>query len=59
MKYLPLVWAAIRRKPARAILTLLSVVVAFTLFGIPSAPSLFHKAPTASPAAPSPATSLR
>ncbi len=34
MKYLPLVWAAIRRKPARAILTLLSVVVAFTLFGM-------------------------
>ena len=34
MKYLPLVWAAIRRKPTRAILTLLSVVVAFTLFGM-------------------------
>jgi putative ABC transport system permease protein len=34
MKYLPLVWAAIRRKPARAMLTLLSVVVAFTLFGM-------------------------
>jgi putative ABC transport system permease protein len=34
MKYLPLVWAAIMRKPTRAILTLLSVVVAFTLFGM-------------------------
>ncbi|MBA2589352.1 MAG: ABC transporter permease [Alphaproteobacteria bacterium] len=34
MKYLPLVWAAIMRKPARAILTLLSVMVAFTLFGL-------------------------
>ncbi|HJT42793.1 MAG TPA: ABC transporter permease [Rhizomicrobium sp.] len=33
MKYFPLVWAAIMRKPTRAILTLLSVVVAFTLFG--------------------------
>jgi putative ABC transport system permease protein len=34
MKYLPLVWAALRRKPTRAILTLLSVTVAFTLFGL-------------------------
>jgi putative ABC transport system permease protein len=34
MKYLPLVWAAIMRKPTRAILTLLSVMVAFTLFGL-------------------------
>jgi putative ABC transport system permease protein len=34
MRYLPLVWAALMRKPARAILTLLSVVVAFTLFGM-------------------------
>jgi putative ABC transport system permease protein len=34
MKYLPLVWAAIMRKPARAILTLLSVMIAFTLFGL-------------------------
>jgi len=32
MTYLPLIWAAIRRKPARAILTLLSVMVAFTPF---------------------------
>jgi putative ABC transport system permease protein len=34
MKYLPLVWAAIMRKPTRAILTLLSVMLAFTLFGL-------------------------
>ncbi|HKY18759.1 MAG TPA: FtsX-like permease family protein [Rhizomicrobium sp.] len=34
MKYLPLVWAAIMRKPSRAILTLLSVMLAFTLFGL-------------------------
>ena len=34
MKFLPLVWAGIWRKPGRAILTLLSVVNAFLLFGI-------------------------
>ena len=34
MKYFPLVWASIMRKPARAILTLLSVMLAFTLFGL-------------------------
>jgi putative ABC transport system permease protein len=34
MKFLPLVWAAIMRKPVRAVLTLLSVMVAFTLFGL-------------------------
>ena len=34
MRYFPLVWAALMRKPARAILTLLSVIVAFTLFGL-------------------------
>ena len=34
MKYIPLVWAAIMRKPARAVLTLLSVMLAFTLFGL-------------------------
>jgi putative ABC transport system permease protein len=34
MKYFPLVWAALMRKPARAILTLLSVIAAFTLFGL-------------------------
>ncbi len=34
MKYFPLVWAAVMRKPARAVLTLLSVMLAFTLFGL-------------------------
>jgi putative ABC transport system permease protein len=34
MKYIPLVWAAIMRKPTRAVLTLLSVMLAFTLFGL-------------------------
>ena len=34
MRFIPLVWAAIMRKPARAVLTLLSVMVAFTLFGL-------------------------
>ncbi|HWU55133.1 MAG TPA: ABC transporter permease [Rhizomicrobium sp.] len=34
MQYLPLIWAAVMRKPTRAILTLLSVTVAFTLFGL-------------------------
>jgi putative ABC transport system permease protein len=34
MKFLPLVWSGIWRKPGRAILTLLSVVNAFLLFGI-------------------------
>jgi putative ABC transport system permease protein len=34
MKYFPLVWSAIMRRPTRAILTLLSVMIAFTLFGL-------------------------
>jgi putative ABC transport system permease protein len=34
MTYLPLIWAAILRKPTRMVLTLLSVTVAFTLFGL-------------------------
>ena len=34
MKYFPLVWAALWRKPAHTILTLLSVSMAFTLFGV-------------------------
>lgn len=34
MKYLPLVWAALWRKPVRAVMTLLAVTVAFTLFGL-------------------------
>jgi len=33
MKYLPLIWAGLWRKRARTVLTLLSVVVAFVLFG--------------------------
>jgi putative ABC transport system permease protein len=34
MKYLPLILAGLWRKPLRAVLTLLSVVVAFLLFGL-------------------------
>lgn len=34
MKYFPLVWAALWRKPARTILTFLAAVAAFTLFGL-------------------------
>jgi putative ABC transport system permease protein len=34
MKYLPLLWAGLWRKKTRTILTLLSVVVAFLLFGV-------------------------
>ncbi len=34
MKYLPLVWAGLWRKPARTLLTLFSIVVAFILFGL-------------------------
>ncbi|MGQ0833912.1 MAG: ABC transporter permease [Gammaproteobacteria bacterium] len=34
MKYLPLVWANLRRRPLRTIFTFLSIVVAFMLFGI-------------------------
>ncbi len=34
MKYLPLLWAALFRKKTRTILTLLSVIVAFLLFGL-------------------------
>lgn len=33
-RFLPFVWAGLWRKPARTILTLLSVIVAFTLFGL-------------------------
>jgi putative ABC transport system permease protein len=33
VKYLPLVWAALRRNPAESALTLLAMTVAFTLFG--------------------------
>lgn len=34
MRFFPLIWAAIMRKRVRAVLTLLSVTVAFTLFGL-------------------------
>ncbi|HYC53757.1 MAG TPA: ABC transporter permease [Candidatus Binatia bacterium] len=34
MKYLPLLWAALARRKTRTILTLLSVVIAFLLFGM-------------------------
>jgi putative ABC transport system permease protein len=34
MKYLPLIWAGIWRKPGRTILIFLQVAVAFTLFGV-------------------------
>ena len=34
MKYFPLIWAGLWRKKARTILTLLSIVVAFILFGL-------------------------
>jgi putative ABC transport system permease protein len=34
VKYLPLIWATLWRKKTRTILTLLSVVVAFLLFGV-------------------------
>jgi putative ABC transport system permease protein len=37
LKYLPLVMAGLWRKPARTVLTFLSIVVAFVLFGILSA----------------------
>ncbi len=34
MKYFPLIWATLWRKKTRTIFTLLSVVVAFLLFGV-------------------------
>ncbi len=34
MKYLPLIWAGLWRKPVRTALTVLSIVVAFLLFGM-------------------------
>lgn len=34
MKYLPLLWAGLWRKPTRTVLTLLSIAVAFLLFGV-------------------------
>jgi hypothetical protein len=34
VKFLPLLWAGLWRKPTRTMLTLLSIAVAFILFGI-------------------------
>jgi putative ABC transport system permease protein len=34
VKYLPLIWAALWRKPAESVLTWLAVIVAFALFGM-------------------------
>jgi putative ABC transport system permease protein len=34
MKYLPLLWAGLWRKPVRTVLTVLSIAVAFLLFGV-------------------------
>src|SRR5581483_9679814 len=34
MKYLPLIWAGLMRKKLRSLLTLLSITVAFLLFGL-------------------------
>ena len=34
MKFFPLIWASLWRKKARTLLTLLSIVVAFLLFGM-------------------------
>jgi putative ABC transport system permease protein len=34
MKYLPLIWANLRRRPLRTLFTFLSIVVAFMLFGV-------------------------
>lgn len=34
MKFLPLVWAALRRKTARSIFTLAAITIAFLLFGM-------------------------
>ena len=34
MKYFPLIWATLWRKKARTILTLLSIIIAFFLFGM-------------------------
>jgi putative ABC transport system permease protein len=34
MKYFPLVWSGLWRKPVRTVFTLLSIVTAFVLFGL-------------------------
>ena len=51
MKYLPLVWAALRRKPIRTLVTFLSVTAAFTLFGLMiGLNDTFHKLQERAPA---------
>lgn len=45
MRYLPLLWAGLTRKRARTVLTLLSVVAAFTLFGMLDAVRVAFNAP--------------
>ena len=45
-KYLPLLWANLRRKPLRTGLTLASIIVAFLLFGLMQT---FRSALTGSP----------
>ena len=44
MKYLPLLWAGLFRKKTRAVLTLLSIVIAFLLFGLLQAVRLAFEA---------------
>src|SRR5688500_2660510 len=34
MKFLPLIWSSLWRKPGRTVLTLMQVIVAFALFGV-------------------------
>src|SRR5512142_2542309 len=34
MKYLPLIWAGVWRRPGRAALTIVSIVSAFVIFGV-------------------------
>jgi putative ABC transport system permease protein len=34
LRFLPLVWAGLWRRPARTVFTALSVIVAFLLFGL-------------------------
>ena len=36
MKFVPLLWAALRRKPLRTLYTLASIIIAFVLIGIMS-----------------------
>ncbi|MDN5849056.1 MAG: FtsX-like permease family protein [Nitrococcus sp.] len=45
MKYLPLLWTGLLRKKTRTVLTLLSVVAAFTLFGMLDAVRVAFNAP--------------